>query len=78
MLIYYDKKKIFKLFLAAHSCSSRKNYTVDVSYPNNDFLFIFLILGLDILYSFDCLGSKIGNFIQDMKPAVWSNSAKLP
>ena len=38
--------------------------------------FIFLILGLDILDSFDCLGSKIGNFIQDMKPAVWSNSAK--
>ena len=75
MLIYYDKTKYFdKLFLAAHSCSSHKNYTMDVSYPTND---LFLILGLDILYSFDCLGSKICNFIQDMKPAVRSNSAKL-
>ena len=49
---------------------------MDVLYPNNDFLFIFLILGLDILDSFDCLGSKIDHLIQDMKPAVWSNSAK--
>ena len=69
MLIYYDKKELVdKLFLA----------TVDVIYLNNDFLFIFLILGLVTLDSFDCLGSKIGIFIQDMKPAVWSNSAKLP
>ena len=65
------KKEFFeKLLLAAHSCSFRKNGTVDVLYPNNDFLFILLILGQDILDSFDCLGSKIGNFIQDMKPAV--------
>ena len=49
---------------------------MDVLYPNNDFFIYFLILGLDILESFDCLGSKIGNFIQDMKPAVWSDSAK--
>ena len=77
MLKYYDKKLCFeKLFLAAHSCSSRKNYTVDVSYPNNDFFIYFFILGLDISDNFDCLGSKIGNSIQDMKPAVWSNSAK--
>ena len=27
-------------------------------------------MGLDILDSFDCLGSKIYHFIQDMKPAV--------
>ena len=72
-------KRIFEqLFLAAQSCSFRKNGTVNVLYPNNDFLFIFFILGLDILDSFDCLGSKIVNIIQDMKPAVWSNSAKLP
>ena len=31
---------------------------------------------IDILESFDCLGSKIGKFIQDMKPSVWSDSAK--
>ena len=65
-----------KLFLAAQSCSFCKNGTVDVLYPNNDFFIYFLILGLDILESFDCLGSKIGNFIQGMKPAVWSDSAK--
>ena len=40
--------------------------------------FYCLILGLDILDSFYCLGSKFGNFIQDMKLAVWSNSAKWP
>ena len=51
------------------------NGTVDVLYPNDDF---FLILGLDILDSFDCLGSKIGYFIKDMKPAVWSNLANWP
>ena len=79
MLIDYDKKEFFeKLFLAAHSCSFFKNGTMDVLYPNNDFFIYCLILGLDILDSFDCLGSKIGHFIQDMKPAVWSNSAKLP
>ena len=38
--------------------------------------YLFLILGLDISDNFDCLASKIGNSIQDMKPAVWSNSAK--
>ena len=44
MLIYYDKKEFFeKLFLADHSCSFCKNGTMDVLYPNNDFLFIFLI-----------------------------------
>ena len=75
---HQERKKEFfkKLFLAAHSCSFRKNGTVDISYPKNDFLFIFFILGLDISDNFDCLGSKIGNSIQDMKPAVWSNSAK--
>ena len=36
-----NKEFFKKLFLAAHSCSFRKNGTVDVSYPNNDFLFIF-------------------------------------
>ena len=46
------KKIIFeKLFLAAHYCSSRKDHTKDVSYPNNDFLFSFLILGIVILDS---------------------------
>ena len=41
MLIYYDKKLFFeKLFLAAHSCSFKKNGTMDVLYPNKDFLFI--------------------------------------
>ena len=54
----------------------KKNGTLDVLYPNNDFSFIFFILGLDISDNFDCLGSKIVNFIQDMKPTVWSNSAK--
>ena len=71
------KKEIFeKLFLAAHPWSFCKNVTVHVLNPNHDFLFIFFILGLAVLDSFDCLGSKMGNFIQDMKPDVWSNSAK--
>ena len=48
-----------KIFLAAHSHSFRKNGTVDVSYPNNDFLFIFFILGPNISDNFDCLGSKL-------------------
>ena len=77
-LVLWEKEFFDKLFLAAQSCSFRKNGTVDVLYPINDFLFIFLILGLDIIDSFDCLGSKIDHFIQDMNPAVWSNSEKLP
>ena len=40
--------------------------------------YLFFIFGLDILDSFDCLGRKIDHFIQDMNPAVWSNSEKLP
>ena len=38
--------------------------------------YLLFIIRLYILDSFDCLGSKIDNFIQDMKLAVWSNSAK--
>ena len=70
------KELVEKLFLSAHSCSFCKKGTMDALYPNNDFLFIFLILELKISDSFYCLGSKIGNFIHHMKPAVWSNSAK--
>ena len=40
--------------------------------------YLFLNIGTRLLDSFEYLGSKIGNFIQDMKLAIWSNSAKLP
>ena len=58
---HQERKKEFfkKIFLAAHSCSFRKNGTVDVSYPNNDFIFIFFILGPNISDNSDCLGSKL-------------------
>ena len=36
-----EKEFFDKLFLAAQSCSFRKNGTVDVLYPNNDFLYVF-------------------------------------
>ena len=55
---HQERKKEFfkKLYLAAHSRSFRKNGTVDVPYPNNDFLFSFFILGPNISDNFDCLG----------------------
>ena len=75
MLIYYDKREfVDKLFLSANSYIFCKKGTVDVLNPNNDFFyFFFFILGLKISDSFYWLGSKIGNFIHHMKPAVWSN-----
>ena len=81
-MIYYDKKRIFNknyFKLPIHAVFKEKNGTIDVLYPNSDSFIIFLLmLGLNILDSINCLGSKVGTFIQNMKPAVWSNSAKLP
>ena len=78
MLIYYDKREfVDKLFLSANSYIFCKKGTVDVLNPNNDFFF-FYIGTKNFRQLFYCLGSKIGNFIHHMKPAVWSNSENLP
>ena len=78
MLIYYDEKNLLKHYFLLPIHKVFVNvvpwfcYTIMMTL----FLNLLLILGLDILVSFDPLGSTIGNFIQDMKPAVWSNSVK--